>query len=297
MKKKSLNTRFYLMYGIALLPLILYGLYKNGIELYQKGLVDILNMLKPFIMLFISIAGSLLGGILREASKTKKFDFSILNKCKTDIIEAILVVSILPIKTSPIIIFLTTLIFSLVLNRIKINRIALMYIIIESINVLCGLNSFNNAYETNTILNYDGLDLFWGLGKGGIFSTSILFITTGLIFLSFNKLYKRELVYSSIGSFLTLSLIYYTIKSAYTEILPYIFGYNILFILVFIAPNLYSSSYTVKGQIVSGFLIGILTFILSFFTPYTSGILGVLIVSFLSNFIDRVFVIKKEKIK
>ena len=261
MKKKSLNTRFYLMYGIALLPLILYGLYKNGIELYQKGLVDILNMLKPFIMLFISIAGSLLGGILREASKTKKFDFSILNKCKTDIIEAILVVSILPIKTSPIIIFLTTLIFSLVLNRIKINRIALMYIIIESINVLCGLNSFNNAYETNTILNYDGLDLFWGLGKGGIFSTSILFITTGLIFLSFNKLYKRELVYSSIGSFLTLSLIYYTIKSAYTEILPYIFGYNILFILVFIAPNLYSSSYTVKGQIVSGFLIGILTFI------------------------------------
>lgn len=285
------------MYGIALLPLILYGLYKNGIELYQKGLVDILNMLKPFIMLFISIAGSLLGGILREASKTKKFDFSILNKCKTDIIEAILVVSILPIKTSPIIIFLTTLIFSLVLNRIKINRIALMYIIIESINVLCGLNSFNNAYETNTILNYDGLDLFLGLGKGGIFSTSILFITTGLIFLSFNKLYKRELVYSSIGSFLTLSLIYYTIKSAYTEILPYIFGYNILFILVFIAPNLYSSSYTVKGQIVSGFLIGILTFILSFFTPYTSGILGVLIVSFLSNFIDRVFVIKKEKIK
>lgn len=167
-----------------------------------------------------------------------------------------------------------------------------MYIIIEGINVLLKLNVFANVYELNTVLNYDGLDLLWGLGSGGIFSTSILFVLIGFIFLCFNKLYKKEMVISSLVIFLILGVVPFMFKGDYNSIFPYIFGYNILFVLVFILPNLYSSSYTVKGQVLSGFLAGILTYALSFLTPYTAAILAVLIVSIISGIIDRIFIVK-----
>lgn len=290
--KKSLNTRLYLMYIIALFPLIIFGLFKNGILLYNKNLVNFITMLKPLLILLMSISGAFVGSILREYKKTRKFNLKMINKTKTNVIEALLVACILPLKSSPLVVFGVTFLMSLFLNKLKFNRIAFMYIVIESINVLFKLNVFENIYESSTILNYDGLDLFFGMGVGGIFSSSILLIAIGLIFLCFNKLYKREIVFSSLLVFLILGIIPLMINGDYNSICPYIFGYNILFILVFILPNLYSSSYTLKGQIASGILVGILTYTLSFITPYTACILAVLIVSVLSGVIDRLFVIK-----
>ncbi len=292
MKNRKFMTRLYLMYIIALVPLILFGLYKNGIELYSKGLVDFLNMFKPLIILLMGLIGALVGSLVREVKKAGKFDISILDKCKCDIVEAMLVVAILPLSSSPIIVFLVTFAFSLMFSKLKVNRIVLEYILIEGSNVLFGLNNFHNAYEINTVLNYNGIDLFFGSGAGGIFATNILFILIALVFLSFNKLYKKEMVYSALVVFLVISIVPFMIRGAYTEILPFIFGYNFFFILVFIAPNLYSSSYTVKGQILSGVLIGLLTYGLYYLTPYTSCLLAVLIVSLLKGVIDRIFVIK-----
>lgn len=279
------------MYAIALVPLIFFGLYKNGIDLYKKGYVDLLTSIKPLVILLMAIIGALCGAILREKKKVK-LDAVLLNKCKGDVVEAMLVASILPLASSPLIVLLVTFLFSLLFKTLTINRIAIMYIVIEGLNVILGLNTFLNIYELNNVLNYDGLDLFWGLGCGGIFSTSILFIILGLIFLSFNKLYKKEMVYSALFSFLILGVVPYMVMGKYEEIFPLIFGYNILFVLVFIAPNLYSSSYTTKGQILSGILIGIITYLLWKVTPYTAAILAVLIVSVINKIIDRIFVIK-----
>jgi len=291
MEKKNISSRLYLMYALCLMPLIIYGLFKNGINLYRKDLVDTLGMLKPAILLAMGATGALLGSIFREL-KTNKNSKEIFNKCKGNIVEATLLVCILPLKTSPIVTFIVTFLFGLFIPQLKVNKIAIMYLIVEGINVLLHLNSFDNPYLENTLLKYDGIDLFWGLGQGGIFSTNILFIIIGFIILSFNKLYKKEMVISSLITFLTLGTIPFMIMGKYDHIFPYIFGYNILFILVYIGPNLYSSSYTTKGQILSGILIGILTYILSFFTPYTAAILAIIIVSLLKGIIDRIFVIK-----
>lgn len=291
MKKKNISSRLYLMYAICLLPLIIYGTFKNGINLYRKDLVDVLGMLKPLILLGMGISGALLGGIIREL-KENKHSKDLIEKCKGNIIESVLLVCILPLKSGPIITFLVTFIFSLFFSKLKINKIALMYLVVEGINVILRLNAFSNPYLDNTLLKYDGIDLFWGLGLGGVFSTSILFILIGFVLLCFNKLYKKEMVISSLITFLILGIVPYMIMGNYDKIFPYIFGYNILFILVFVGPNLYSSSYTIKGQILSGILIAILTYLLSFITPYTSAILAVLIVSLLKGIIDRIFVIK-----
>lgn len=290
--KKSFSTRLYLMYAITIIPLFIFGFYKNGIDLYRKNYVDIILMFKPILILLMSVSGAFIGGILREYFTSKKITWKMFNKTKGNIIEAMLVACILPIKSSPLIVFGVTMLMSLFLNKIKFNRIALLYLIIELINVLLKLNVFENAYEASTVLNYDGLDLFFGLGSGGIFSTSVVLILIGLFVLSFNKLYKKEMVYASLLTFLILGSVPFMIRGDYGGICPLIFGYNILFVLVFILPNLYSSSYTLKGQIVSGVLVGVLSVLLYKITPYTAGVLAVLLVSVLSGIIDRIFVIK-----
>lgn len=291
-KKKSFTDRWYLMYLIALAPLILFGLYKNGVELYKKDLINFIMMFKPLILLSMGIIGSLMGSFISESKKQNKVNIKVFDNCKRNVLDAILVVCILPLKSSPVIVLIVSFIFGLCFTNLKVNRIALQYIVIEGFNVLSGLNTFYNAYEVNTVLNYDGVDLLFGLGPGGIFATSIFLIILALIFLSFSRLYKKEMVYSSLVTFLVLSTSVKMILGEYTEILPFIFGYNILFSLVFIAPNIHSSSYTVKGQILSGILIGILTFVLSHFTLYTSSILAILIVSLFKGVLDRIFVIK-----
>ena len=270
------------MYLIALLPLLMFGCYKNGVEVYMKGFAGLYGLAKPLLLLSCGVLGAMTGGILREWKNVKKFNLSLLDKIKGDVVEAVLVVAILGI----------TMAFGLFLGKVKINKVALLYIVIEGLNVLWGLNNFKNAYEINTVLNYNGLDLFFGSGTGGIFSTNVFLILLGYLFLSYNKLYKKEMVLASVATFLLLGSIPKMIAGQYTEILPYIFGYNVLFVLVFVAPNLYSSSYTLKGQIVSGILIGILCFAISFVTSYTAAVLAVLIASVLKGILDRMFVIK-----
>lgn len=292
MKRRSLNTRLYLMYLIALLPLLMFGCYKNGVEVYMKGFAGLYGLAKPLLLLSCGVLGAMTGGILREWKNVKKFNLSLLDKIKGDVVEAVLVVAILPIDSNPLAILGITMAFGLFLGKVKINKVALLYIVIEGLNVLWGLNNFKNAYEINTVLNYNGLDLFFGSGTGGIFSTNVFLILLGYLFLSYNKLYKKEMVLASVATFLLLGSIPKMIAGQYTEILPYIFGYNVLFVLVFVAPNLYSSSYTLKGQIVSGILIGILCFAISFVTSYTAAVFAVLIASVLKGILDRMFVIK-----
>lgn len=292
MNRRSLSTRLYLMYGIILLPLIIFGFYKNGIQLYNKGFVDVIGMFKPLILISMSVCGTVVGKVLRNYRKEGVISKKTLERCKGRIIESLLLAMVLPINSSPIVIFLITFLSAFFLENSKFNRIALLYIVIQGINVVLGLDSFSNQYETSTILNYDGADLFLGMGVGGICSTSILLILIGLVVLSFNTLYKKDMVFASLITFIILGCVPSMIGGDYHQIFNLIFGYNIFFILIFIAPNLYSSSYTVKGQILSGIIIGVLTYLLTFVTPFNAAMLSVLIVNPLKGIIDRLFVIK-----
>ena len=280
------------MYLLALVPLIAFGWYKNGLHLYERGLINFYEMLRPLIILLSSILGSFLGGFLREWKKGSKLDRQVLNKLKGDIVEATLVGAMLSVDSNFLVVFAVAFIFSLSFSKVNVNKVALIYLVIFGINALLGLNTFQNVYQANTALNYDGYDLFFGSGAGGIFSTNVFLILLAMGFLSANKLYKKETVFTASLVFIILSVITNVISNNYLGILPYIFGYNFLFVFVFVAPNLYSSSYTTKGQIVSGILIAVLTFALSFVIPYASASIAALVLSALKSVLDRIFVIK-----
>lgn len=297
MKKRTLKTRLYLMYALALIPLLLFGLYKNGLSLFIKRQVGILGLMKPLLILGTSLLGSLLGGLASSWMKTKTINKESIDDLKGNIIEALLLACILPIDTSIIAILLVTFLVSFLAKKMSLNKVALMYLAIQVINALVGCHNFLNVYQMNTVLNYDGYDLFFGSGVGGLASTNIFLIILGLIFLSNNRLYKKEVVYTSLITFLAFCTIPLMLKGDYQDILPHIFGYNYLFSLIFIAPNLYSSSYTVKGQVTNGLIIGILTVIFSFIIPYEAAGLAILITSLLKSPLDKMFIkkLKKEK--
>lgn len=292
MSKRSLKTRLYTMYVIALIPLIIFGIYKNGVYLYNRGYVAILGLFRPIIIILISIAGALIGTFISEYKKSKKINLSFIKDRADVLIESIILSMLLPLKSSPIVVFVITLVFSLLPKNIKLNRVALMFLVITLVNQFLGLNDFQNIYQSSTSLNYDGFDLFLGLGAGGMCSTSILLIVLSLIYLSINKLYKRDLVYSSLLTYAMLCIIPNMINGNYNSILDILFSYNIIFVLVFVSPNLYSSSYTMKGQILSGIIISSLTYFLILYIPYSSVFVSILLVNLLTGIFDKVFVVK-----
>lgn len=292
MNRKPITSRLYLMYAILLVPLMLFGIYKNGILLYQKDLISGVGIFKPLIMILMGGCGSFIGKIIKEYKTYKNVDIGIISKSKVWLIESFILSMVLPINSSPLILFIITLLFTLFLDDLKFNRIVIMYLVVQFINYLLGLDSFKNVYENSTILNYDGFDLFLGLGTGGSCSTSVILLVLSLIFLSFNKIYKKDVVYSAIFTFLILGIIPNIITASYTQIFNYIFGYNVLFIYIFVLPCLYSTCYTSKGQILYGVLIGILTYLIGIISPYNAAMISILIVSPLKGICDRIFVIR-----
>ena len=292
MSKKGISQRLYFTTFLCLIPLILFGLYKNGLQLYRKDLITPILMLKPLIIIAMSLAGSFIGTTIREFKSKNKDIHKILNNNKIIFLESIIIALLMPINSSPIILFIAMIIMSLFFRRFELNRIALFYIGLEVINKIFGMNSFENLYEVSSIVKYNTLDMFLGFASGGICSTSVLLILISLFILMNNKIYKREIPVSSIITYVILVSVFNMIKGDYVNILPTIFSYNVLFIYVFVAPNLYSSSYTEKGKVLSGVVIGVLTFILSFFTYYGSAIIACFIVSILRNILDKPFILK-----
>ena len=292
MSKKGISQRLYFTTFLCLIPLILFGLYKNGLQLYKKDLITPILMLKPLIIIAMSLAGSFIGTIIREFKNKNKDIHKILNNNKIIFLESIIIALLMPINSSPIILFIAMIIMSLFFRRFELNRIALFYIGLEVINKIFGMNSFENLYEVSSMVKYNTIDMFLGFASGGICSTSVLLILIALFVLMNNKIYKREIPVSSIITYVILVSVFNMIKGDYVNILPTIFSYNVLFIYVFVAPNLYSSSYTEKGKVLSGVVIGVLTFILSFFTYYGSAIIACFIVSILRNVLDKPFILK-----
>ena len=54
------------IYLLSLLPLILFGFYKNGISLYIKDYVNILGMLKPLLLILCGFIIGILVNIIYE---------------------------------------------------------------------------------------------------------------------------------------------------------------------------------------------------------------------------------------
>ena len=280
-------------YFLALIPLIIYGFYKNGIMLYQKELVSIFGMLKP--LLFI-ITGILIGGLVNIISEKiiKKQKISIIEVLFSSfhILYGLIIACLLSVNTNYflfVIITFTILLLSKIFKIKSINLIALTSLLIILLTYIFGEFSYINLYESSTILNLNAVDYLIGRGSGGLATTFISGLIFSLIILITEKTYKSEIPLYSISTFTILIIIYAIYKSNIANIFELLFTNGILFSLIFVAPDSISSSYTKIGKIIYGLLTGILTFCFYLINPTFACLGAILISSILSSVIDAKF--------
>ena len=292
---KSNNSikRITLTYIISLLPLILFGFYKNGISLYIKKYVNILEMFKPLVIILL---GFLIGAIVNVIYEKK------INKNKDNIIDiifsslhpiyGILIGCISSINTNTILFSLVTFIILLIskfTKNTKINYITLTSLIIFFIMNIFGKFSFLNAYEVSNNFNMNTIDYLFGKGNGGIVTTNILLLIISYIILYNSNIYKRNIPIYSFISFLLLTIIYCFIKNDIGNIMNMLFTNGILFSFVYIASEPNSSSYTRLGSTIYGIIVGVLSFIFYLINPSLSSLGGIFIASIFNSLIDLKF--------
>ena len=280
------------IYLISLLPLILFGFYKNGINLYLKGLINIFNMFKPILFIIIGFIIGIIVNIIYEKyihkNKSKLIDiiFSSFHP-----IYGILIACISSINTNLILFTIITFIVLFISKflSLKINYIALTSLIIFFIMSMTNKFTFLNVYEASTNFNMNAIDYLFGKGSGGIFTTNILLLIVSYIILYNSKTYKKNIPIISTITFSILTIIYSILTNNIGNILNMLFTNGILFSFVFIATDFISSSYTKNGIIIYSILVGILTFVLYLINPALSSLGGILIASIFNSLIDIKF--------
>lgn len=288
----SIHRMFYILL-ISLAPLILYGFYKNGINLYVKGYVAFLGMLKPLLFIVIGLLIGILVNILYE---------KVIKKNKDNIKEVIcssfhpiygmLIASVSSINTNIFLFIIITFCILFLSKFIKYNRVN--YVALSSLIIFFIMNIFNkfsflNIYESSNNFNLDAIDYMFGRGSGGIFTTNIILLIISFIVLYNSKIYKRNIPIFATVSFTILTVIYCIVTNNIGNIMDMLFTNGILFSFVFIATDPISSSYTKNGIIIYGILVGVLTFLLYLLQPALSCLGAILIASIFNSIIDLKF--------
>ena len=268
------------MHLVCLIPLILYGIYKNGFLLYQKNLINVWDVFKPIYLLLIVLLLYEVISLLRY----KKF------RLDNDLLSFLIIPMILPPSINYLIftggITISIIINELVKDRFLYNKIALGKLIIILLCLIWSLYDYHNLLELNYNYSYNFYDYIFGKEVGGISSTSIFFIIISFIFLSFASVYKKVIPLVSFGIYLLGCLLYTLLINPIN--ITVIFNSNVLFAFVFVLPDAKSSPYTFKKMIIYGIIIGMLTLILSSLINVYEGVyIAIFITSILFNFLNN----------
>lgn len=275
--QNSLIKRYY----FALIPLLLFGLYKNGILLYQADLISFKDLFVPVIFYVVSvIVGLLLSFIVKE---NPKYNILICLICAASISinSNILIYAILLFVVLFIVHYLASH-THLTFNSVSLVRLFLL------LSLFFNSYSYLNIGEKLNKFNYNLFDIFLGHGPGGLASTSLFFLIISFIILALNKYYKKIIALSSSLVYLALGFIYILI-SHNNSFLPALFNGTIYFSFIFIAADINISPYSNKGMFYYGLLIGILTFVLGIvLNIYEASYISIFCMSLFIPFINKI---------
>lgn len=281
----------------CILPLLLYGIYKNGIYLYFHHFGGVGTLLKPLLMI---LGSALIGGGINL------FYSYVIKKSKDSFVSAIfssfhveygiLLSCVMSINVNLFVYFsvLAVIFFLSKFLNDRVNILCICFLLIYVITNIMGSFSFANAYEVSKSFSLEFMDYLVGRAPGGISSTHIILLALAIFGLSITNNNKTTITIAAVCSYVILVLFLCGISDArFSSIL---FCNNYLFIVSLIATDSVTSCYTVGGMVVYGVLIGLLSFAFYFINPIVAPFLAILIVSLFNNLIDRkVSVLGKRK--
>lgn len=286
LKNKTTLKDLIYSYYLALIPLIIYGFYKNIVLLKQFHLLSFYSAVKPLLIL----ATALFIGFLSEFIYHKfwvKDNFSNYNPFIP--LSCLIGAMILPAHINLLICSITLFLYLFIIKILKLdNKINIMvFLVLLFILVFQLFNLSSFAIGKENLLNLDFWDIVWGRSVGGTFTTSNIWLIVSYVILSWNEIYKKEIPFYIIISHLALLGIFTLITNNY-ELWPLFFSGFPLFASIFIAPYTYTSCYTKKGKILMSILIGGISFILTLiFKWYMAIFIAIALGSFFGNFVEK----------
>ena len=275
---------------LCLLPLIIYGLYKNGIYLYINHYTTIIGLFKPLVYIIIGgIIGALVNIIYEKVIKRREDSLFDMVFSSFHVEYGILLGCITSINTNIIIFTISVLgIFILskfIKNRVNVMSIVFILIYLLQVNIL-GSYSFLNAYDTSRVFTFDFMDYMVGRGQGGIATTHIILLIISLIGIGITNNNKSNITLSSILGLFVVFGVYSIINKV--PLGSIILNNNYMFVCVYILTDYVTSSYTLTGEVIYGLLFSVLTLLFYFINPYLAPFISVVITSLLNNLIDRI---------
>ena len=198
---KISNKNIIKIYFISIIPLILYGIYKNGFMLYQKSLITPIYMLKPILFLIIPFIITILKNIITK--KYQKIDYEVFYWTCIGLF--------IPYNFNLLIYTALILILNIlmIITKEKIDLKPFCIILVFIIRILTNISYLNPLEEMN-VYSYNIFDLLFGKSIGGVFATSTVLATLTLIIMIFTKYYKKEIPIISMIVFIKI-IISYTI--------------------------------------------------------------------------------------
>ena len=274
--KKDINYLYKYIF-VALIPLIIYGIVKNGLYL-SKETTDKLVIFKPLIFLAIS----LVFGLVLDFIHTKRI------KPNKYLISLLLLYMISSINT-PIWLFIIgniLLIGLLKFDKDIINKVALAELIILLIMYILKIYDFRNIIESSGKYIFSFMDLLIKGQVGAIASSNLILVIILFITLVSNVFYKRNIALISVTSYvITLGILSFIASDIHLSLL---INSTAIFELIMISTINNYSPRTFKGEIIYSILIGITSALLcNFISPFVGVLISIIIFSPLHLLLDN----------
>ena len=259
---------------ISIIPLLIFGFYKNGIKGY-----DGIFILHPLILDLIGFASGALVSIILEKKKplTSFYPFY-------GLLSASLVFPNTSIIVFGLICFISLFIYKKI-NKNNVNIVCVIALIVILISNFYETSYLNLVINSNT--NLDGLDYLLGKGSAGLNASCTLLSLASYLYLSTKDFYKKEIPLYSFLIYSILMVIYLSFIGDINSLFVRLLSNGTIFSLVFVSTMGTTSSYTKRGRIYYALILGILVFILSFSFPSLAVISAIFLVSIMHKYIDK----------
>ncbi len=280
--KNTNYSKIIFKYLLALLPLVFYGLYKNGIILYLNKEINFIGMLKPLLFPTLGFIFGLLVNLIKE----KKFN---INLC---VLNGLLVGMLVPLDTNIILFSIITFgllyAYTLIEKKFKFNIACLIKILIILALIFVNKYNYANTMELASDYAYSFIDLLFGRQVGGVSTTSVVWIILGFIYLFTDYYYKKDIPIIAYLSYALVWVVTIFFNNDFNTILLNLIAATPIFAFVFIAPISEYSPASKNGKIIYAVLIGVISAILSIFiNSFEAPLIAVLAISLLNDPIDN----------
>lgn len=329
LSSKNKASKMMLHLFIALLPIIIFSFYKNGIIPYKAGLTDIKGLFLPLMVVILPSLTSFLTEML-YANIFLKTDALKYVKNSFSFYPGLFLGLIMPLNTpfSMLILgaFIATLIGKLLFggfgNNIFNPALVGRLFIITAYAITFGKYVYHNSYELDTIASstpltnaslvegigsynelvrpYGSLmNFFVGTIPGAVGETSALLCVIAFIYLTLTKTIKWRIPVFYIGTVFIMAFIiglFNDLERTYS--LFQILSGGLMFGAIFMATDPVTSPTTFVGQALYGMSLGILTIIFRHLTPFPEGVLtSILTMNMLVFIIDKIGVRARFNLK